>query len=118
MAVELDGLGRDPGTTGAVWSLPRGGDLDANLVVLPPGEEVGEHRNDELDVLVAVLEGAGEVWVDGVAQPVGPHVVALVPRGSVRRISAGGEGLRYLTVHRARAGLSIGRLRRDPGVRP
>jgi quercetin dioxygenase-like cupin family protein len=89
--------------------LPHGGDLDANLVVLPPGGEIGEHRNDEVDVLVVVLGGHGQVWVDGEVQAVSQHAVALFAPGSVRRISAGGDGLRYLTVHRARVGLSIGR---------
>jgi quercetin dioxygenase-like cupin family protein len=95
--------------------LPHGGDLDANLVVLPPGGEIGEHRNDEVDVLVVVLAGAGAVSIDGTAQPLSPHVAVLLPRGSVRRISADGDGLRYLTVHRARPGLSIGGPRRRPG---
>src|SRR5690606_24180363 len=49
------------GGPGAVWSLPHGGDLDANLVLLAPHGEVGEHVNRDVDVLLAVQDGTGEV---------------------------------------------------------
>ncbi|KAA6200977.1 hypothetical protein F2B00_17300, partial [Streptomyces parvus] len=49
-----------PGERGALWHLAESGrELDANLVRLPPGAEVGEHQEDVLDVLLVVLEGAG-----------------------------------------------------------
>ena len=46
---------------GVVWSLPHGGDLDANLVRLGPDAAIGEHRNDEVDVLIYVQSGSGEL---------------------------------------------------------
>ncbi|CAM5731715.1 hypothetical protein SBADM41S_06812 [Streptomyces badius] len=49
-----------PGERGALWHLAEPGrELDANLVRLPSGAEVGEHQEDVLDVLLVALEGAG-----------------------------------------------------------
>ena len=97
------------GPSGAVWSLPRGGDLDANVVVLQPGHAVDEHVNDEVDVLIVVVAGEGRVVVDGTSRDVAAGVVAHVPRGAARAMDATGvEPFVYVTVHRARSGLGIG----------
>ncbi|MDW3213553.1 MAG: cupin domain-containing protein [Ilumatobacteraceae bacterium] len=106
--VELADLD-ESGSSGAVWSLPHGGDLDANAVWLRPGDAIDEHVNREVDVLVVVWRGAGELAVDGRARSLRPGVVVQVPRGSRRRIRAASEGLTYLSVHRRRDGLSITR---------
>src|SRR5581483_6316407 len=53
----------EPGADGAVWSIETG-DLDANLVRLGPGGAVSTHRNDEVDVLVVGIDGAGTLTVD------------------------------------------------------
>lgn len=97
------------GADGAVWSLAHDGDLDANLVKLGPGGVVAEHRNDEVDVILVVLAGQGTLTVDGTDHRLDPHHLARIPKGSRRRLEAGGAGLVHLTVHRARAGLRIGR---------
>ena len=55
------------GTSGALWSLPHDGDLDANVVLLQPGRSVGAHVNGEVDVLIVGITGTGEVLVDGVS---------------------------------------------------
>ena len=105
----------DLGTTrtgdagGAIWSLPHGGDLDANLVRLAPGAGIEEHVNDELDVLLVVQAGSGELEVDGVVSGLHGDVLALVPQGSRRSITAGPAGLTYLTVHRRRGPLVVKR---------
>ena len=52
------------GPSGAVWSLPHGGDLDANGVVLHPGDTVGAHANAEVDVIIVGISGTGEVTID------------------------------------------------------
>jgi len=101
---ELDGID-DVG--GAVWSLPHGGDLDANLVRLAPGARIDEHVNDVVDVLIVVREGVGELTLDGLRHPLKDSTVALIPRHASRSIRAGASGLAYLTVHRAREPLTI-----------
>ena len=98
------------GPSGAVWSLPRGGDLDANVVVLRPDDAVGEHVNDEVDVVLVVVSGDGRIAVDAEMRHVRAGHLVHAPRGSVRSIRATGNGpLVYVTVHRARRGLGIGR---------
>jgi hypothetical protein len=97
---------------GAVWSLPHDGDLDANLVHLGPHAEIGEHRNRELDVMLFVHAGHGDLVVDGVRHAMTGGWVALVPRGCLRSIRAGARGLTYLSVHRHRGGLRLDSPRR------
>lgn len=97
----------EPMGDGVHWALQGGADLNANLVRLEPGHEMAEHRNDELDVLLVGLAGAGVLRVGARTVPLRPSIVALVPRGEDRSVQAGAGGLAYLTVHRRRAGLSI-----------
>ena len=107
-------LGDSPrGPEGAIWSLPHGGDLDANLVRLDPGSEIGAHVNDDVDVLVFVRSGTGNLAVDGRERRLDADHLALIPKGSLRSIVAGPEGMTYLSVHRMRSPLSIGK--RDNG---
>jgi len=91
---------------GPLWGLASS-DLNATLLRWGPGEGVAEHVNDELDVLIVVLAGSGVVRVDGSAVAVAAGQALLVPLGSRRSIAAGADGLRYLSVHRRRAGLQI-----------
>ncbi len=95
------------GSGGAVWSLPHGGDLDANLVRLDPGGGVGEHVNNELDVLIVALSGSGKVVIDGNVSSLGPNHLALIPQGTSRSIVAGDSGITYVSVHRRRGPLAI-----------
>ncbi|MFJ3981710.1 cupin domain-containing protein [Streptomyces fungicidicus] len=98
------------GSTGALWRLAEPGrQLDANVVRVPPGHRVGTHREPELDVLLLVLAGDGTLTA-----PDGPHTLAAgaltwLPHGSTRSLAAGPDGLTYLTVHRRRPGMRIGR---------
>ncbi|MYV61309.1 cupin domain-containing protein, partial [Streptomyces sp. SID4931] len=97
-----------PGERGALWHLAEPGrELDANLVRLPPGAEVGEHQEDVLDVLLVVLEGAGRLAAGGQVLVLAPGTVLWLPRTSRRALAAGPDGLAYLTVHRRRPGLAI-----------
>ncbi|MEE4492201.1 hypothetical protein [Streptomyces sp. BE230] len=99
-----------PEARGALWQLDRQGrELDANLVRLPPGAEVGEHQEDVLDVLLVVLEGGGRLAPGdgGETLTLSPTTAMWLPRTSRRSLAAGPDGLAYLTVHRRRPGLSI-----------
>jgi quercetin dioxygenase-like cupin family protein len=95
------------GRPGAVWSLAHGGDLDANLVHLDPGGLIAAHTNDEVDVMILVIAGRGQLCIDSAVHSLRGDVLALVPKGSPREIRAGDQGITYLTVHRRRAPLRI-----------
>lgn len=95
------------GPSGVVWSLPRGGDLDANLVTLQPDGSIPDHVNDDVDVIMVVRTGKGQLFVDGRVHHLAADVVALIPRGAHRSIAAEASGLSYLSIHRRRRSLAI-----------
>lgn len=101
---------------GVHWALSGNPDLNVNLVHLDPGRAVAAHVNDAVEVAVVVLAGAGTTTVDGVAHELAPHTLVVVPAGAERSLAAGDEGLTYLTVHRQRGPLAIGR--RPPTTPP
>ncbi|HEY5295449.1 MAG TPA: hypothetical protein VIJ70_08240 [Gaiellaceae bacterium] len=67
--------------------------------------------NTERDVVLVVLHGSAELELDGVVQTVRAGDVAVIVKGASRALSAGPVGVRYVTVHRKRPGLSITSLR-------
>ena len=91
-----------------VWTLEQLGDLNANLVRFPAGGGVGEHVDEEVDVLVVGVSGSGVVEVDGQEHPLRAGTVAFVPKGARRSTRAGAGGFAYLTVHRRRGPPRIG----------
>ncbi|MFB6819708.1 hypothetical protein ACFCV8_34790 [Streptomyces sp. NPDC056347] len=100
--------GATPEQRGAIWQLAeQGRELDANLVRLPPGAEVGTHREDVLDVLLVVLDGDGRLDAGDESLGLTPSTVLWLPKTSRRALTAGPDGLAYLTVHRRRPGLTI-----------
>ena len=97
-----------PDRRGALWQLAeQGREMDANLVRLPPGAEVGEHQEDVLDVLLVVIAGSGRVTRGAEVLELAPTTVLWLPRTSRRALAAGPDGLAYLTVHRRRPGLTV-----------
>lgn len=112
VAVDLLAVARASAEPGVAWAYG-GADLNANLVAFAPGEGVAAHVNDEVDVLLVGLTGAGVVTVDGVAHALSAGRAAVIPRGAHRAIRAEGERLTYLSCHRARAPLQIRRTRAD-----
>lgn len=94
--------------TGALWRLQEEGrQLDADIVRLPANAEVAAHVEPDLDVLVQVLGGSGHLETDNGRQALSPGCTAWLPHGARRRVSAGEDGLVYLTVHRRRPGLGV-----------
>jgi quercetin dioxygenase-like cupin family protein len=93
--------------TGALWSLRPDGDLNANLVRLGPAGVIEAHRNDERDVLVVVLAGAGVITIDDSVLAVEADDLVHIPRQTERSIRAGERGLVYVTVHQNRGPLTI-----------
>jgi quercetin dioxygenase-like cupin family protein len=107
--VDLASLAAAGNRPGALWRLD-GEDVQANLVWLGPGDRIEPHRNDEVDVLVVVVSGRGELTLDGQVHPLAPMVLAHLPKGTVRAVVAVHGPLAYLSVHRRRsAGLQVGR---------
>ncbi|TXS57387.1 cupin domain-containing protein [Streptomyces sp. t39] len=97
---------------GALWRLaPVARQLDANVIRVPPGERVVPHVEPDLDVLLCVLRGSGELTVAGASELLEPGCVAWLPRGTERSLLAGPGGLVHLTAHRRRPGLTIGSTR-------
>lgn len=97
---------------GVAWKLAESGrQLDANVVRLPPGAGVGTHAEPDLDVLLLVISGTGELHTpdEGEPQPLAEGALVWLPHGSTRSLTAGDTGLGYLTVHRRRPGMRIGR---------
>ena len=96
------------GATGVIWKLQmRERDLDSNIIALAPGATIGAHAGPDVDVLIHVLAGSGQLSteLDTVALRAGSLI--WLPRRSRRQFTAGPEGLRYLTVHQRRQALTL-----------
>lgn len=94
-------LGRGP-----VWGSDTD-DLNATLLAWAAGDGPPEHVNGERDVLVLVLAGSAFVTIDSTPHEMHAGNVVIVKKGLSRRITAGAEGVRYLSVHLRRAPLQI-----------
>jgi quercetin dioxygenase-like cupin family protein len=74
-----------------------------------------EHVNDERDVLVVVLDGSAILSIDGEERELARGETAIVAKGRRRKITAGRDGVRYLSIHRRRPPLQIGQVRKAGG---
>jgi quercetin dioxygenase-like cupin family protein len=92
-----------PGS-GPLWGM-QSEELNATLLSWPPGHEIAGHRNDECEVMLVVLAGCARVQVDGCEHRVSAGQLLLIPRGCVRSVVAGPDGVRYLSTHRRRGPL-------------
>lgn len=103
-SVDLAALAGASARAGVIWS---GGetDLNANLVRFDAGDGVTTHVNEEVEILLVGVAGAGVVEVDGRCHHIGPGQALVIPRGARRAITAKSGGFAYLTCHRRRAGL-------------
>jgi quercetin dioxygenase-like cupin family protein len=101
------------GRTGVVWSLQESGDLNVNLVRFTEGEGVGEHVNDEVDVLLVGVSGSGEVRINGRLHCLSGGTLIFIPKGARRSTHGISADFAYLTVHRRRGPLRVGVPTRD-----
>ncbi|HEX5497525.1 MAG TPA: DUF2249 domain-containing protein [Mycobacteriales bacterium] len=100
--------GGDPDATGAVWKLRmRQRDLDSNIIHLPPDTGIDSHAGPDLDVLLLVTAGTGQLSTELDTVELHPGALVWLPRRSVRRFTAGRDGLSYLTVHQRRRSLVL-----------
>jgi uncharacterized protein (DUF2249 family)/quercetin dioxygenase-like cupin family protein len=98
----------EPDVTGAVWKLQaRERDLDSNIIALPPGGTIDVHTGPDLDVLIHILAGTGQLTTEVDALDLKPGALIWLPRRSRRQFTAGPDGLRYLTVHQRRQALVL-----------
>lgn len=98
----------DADSGGAVWRLePATRQLDANVIRLPPDIQIEAHLGPDLDVLLHVLDGSGQIITVADVVRIQAGSVVWLPRRSQRAIIAGPDGLTYLSVHPRRPGLSI-----------
>ena len=94
--------------TGAVWKLEKSQrQLDANVIQLPADRKIESHTGPDIDVLIHVLAGSGTLTHELGDVGLASGSLAWLPRRSQRSITAGPNGLTYLTVHGRRPGLSI-----------
>jgi uncharacterized protein (DUF2249 family) len=93
---------------GVLWKLPmRGRDLDSNIIRLSPGASIGAHVGPNLDVLLLVLEGTGQITTEVHTIDLYPGALIWLPQRSRRQFAAGPHGLSYLTVHPRRQSLIL-----------
>jgi quercetin dioxygenase-like cupin family protein len=106
--MDLAGMAAAAGEhTGVIWTLLESSDLNANLVRFEAGGGVGEHINDEVDVIFVGISGTGSVLTNGREHRLSAGTLVLVRRGTRRSTLALSEGFSYLTVHVRRGPLQI-----------
>ena len=98
--------GADNEGSGPLWGTASE-ELNATLLQWRAGEGPPEHVNEERDVLVVVLAGSATVSADGDEHELTVGDATIIAKGRRRKIAAGREGVRYLSVHRRRAPLQI-----------
>jgi uncharacterized protein (DUF2249 family)/quercetin dioxygenase-like cupin family protein len=99
---------------GVAWKLQmRERDLDSNVITLAPGAGIGAHYGPDLDVLIHVLSGSGQLVTELSTVELRPGSLLWLPRRSRREFTAGPDGLMYLTVHQRRQALTL-----TPRTRP
>lgn len=95
------------GHKGTVWTLEGSEDLNANLLRFPAGTGVGEHVNEEVDVVMVGIDGLGTVMVDGREHHLSADGMVFVPKGAHRSIRSESDGFAYLSIHRCRGSLRL-----------
>jgi mannose-6-phosphate isomerase-like protein (cupin superfamily) len=96
---------------GPVWGT-ESEDLNATVIVWPPGGGVPDHVNEQRDVLFVVLEGDLALDIDGARHRLRAGDAIVIEKGHRRGVEAGPRGARYLTAHLRRGGLQISGLSR------
>ncbi len=95
-------------TAGVLWKLQmRQRDLDSNIIALAPGAAIDAHAGPDVDVLIHVLAGSGQLITELATLELRPGALVWLPRRSRRQFTAGPGGLRYLTVHQRRQALTL-----------
>jgi quercetin dioxygenase-like cupin family protein len=94
--------------SGVIWTLDTSSDLNANLVRFGTGQGVGEHVNNEVEVIVVGVSGSGIVTVDQKEHALSAGMLVFIPKGARRATASTSEDFAYLSVHHRRRPLQIG----------
>lgn len=69
-------------------------------ITIPSGAGIGEELHDHSDVSVFIVEGAGEVILNGQAEAIGEHDAVFIPAGTVYTLkNSGGEDLKVFVIY-------------------
>jgi quercetin dioxygenase-like cupin family protein len=79
--------------------------LNATILSWEKGRGLEAHINHELDVVLVILEGEGEVFIEDEKISLHAGMVVPIAKGLVRAITATTERLTYVSIHRRRPGL-------------
>ncbi|HEU4363452.1 MAG TPA: DUF2249 domain-containing protein [Mycobacterium sp.] len=105
---ETTGRDVEPDPAGVVWKLEvQSRELDADVVSLAPGEDTGMHSGPEVNALIHVLSGSGQLATELDTIDLKSGALLWMPRRSRRQFIAGPDGLRFLTVHQKRESLGL-----------
>ncbi len=108
--------GSEPDPAGVVWKLEvQSRELDAEVTVLAPNEGTNMHVGPEVDAVVHVLSGSGQLITEQGTTELAPGALLWMPRRSRRQFLAAADGLRYLTVHQRRQFLGLTPAARQAG---
>lgn len=77
-------------------------DLDVTMLVWPAGKQIERHVNSEVDVAMVFVEGSAVLTIDDEELHAEAGQVVLIEKGKPRSLTAGSEGVRYVTVHKRR----------------
>ena len=88
----------DGSTIRVLLDAAAGGAVNQSLAEaeLGPGQQTQRHYHPRTEEIYVLLEGGGEMEVDGDRAPVGPGDAVLIPAGTRHQITAGDEGARFL----------------------
>lgn len=89
---------------GPQWGA-EGDELNATILSWEKGRGLEAHINHELDVVLVILQGEGEAFVEDEKIALHAGMVLPIGKGLVRAINATSERLTYASVHRRRPGL-------------
>ncbi len=102
--IDLPGRAEGATQSGPIWS-HESTDLDLTLLTWAAQEGITAHINDEVDVLLIGVAGAGEVTVNGEVYRLSPGQMLLIPKNAERSLRCTEERWSYLSLHRRRRGL-------------
>ncbi len=96
------------GRNGTAWTLAGSEDLNANLVRFQVGRGVGEHVNEDFDVIMVGVAGCGSVTVGEEEHGLRAGLMVFVPKGARRSVRSASDDFAYLSVHRRRGPMKLG----------
>ena len=113
VSADLQSLASRADSPGPQWGL-ESEDLNATLLSWRKDQGVGEHVNQEVDVLMIGVEGEGLVAIDSQTSSLTAGKALLIPKGSTRSVTAVSEVFAYLNVHKRRKKLGLGSISDRP----